>query len=264
MIPWMSASDTRLPILLIFSSTVLMSSALRISMAFCSSFSAFCASPRFGAFSGWPRSTSRLLMVCSACSSPHLLPAERKNLSAFSADLVPSARSPMAFSISAIMRHMLPWPMLSPRPAKMSAAAFAAFIALWGWFSMACVCATISRRSTSPRRLPEVFTAVSSLLAACSPAFGLSCMMCACTTTSKDFTMPLVLFRSRKMPMASVAVLSPCETFSNLSWALATVFIAVASPFLFPMSLYNDAAFSAAWTTSSGVDLSASSVSCMW
>mmetsp|Transcript_52057 Transcript_52057/g.155408 ORF Transcript_52057/g.155408 Transcript_52057/m.155408 type:complete len:240 (+) Transcript_52057:465-1184(+) len=238
--PWMSESETRLPILLIFSSTALTSSALRISMAFCSSFSAFWASPRLGAFSGWPRSTRRLLMVCSACSSPHLLPADRKNFKALSAALVASAMSlgwPIARCMSATMRYMFPWPMLSPRPAKMSSADLAAFSALWGWFSMAWVDAIISRRSTSPRRLPEVFTAASSLLAACRPAFGFSCMTCACTMISRDFTMPLVLFRSRKMSRACVAVFNPIVTFCSLNCALATVFIAVASPFWLPISL---------------------------
>mmetsp|Transcript_51068 Transcript_51068/g.160658 ORF Transcript_51068/g.160658 Transcript_51068/m.160658 type:complete len:235 (-) Transcript_51068:702-1406(-) len=229
--PWMSESETRLPILLILSSTALTSSALRISMAFCSSLSAFCASPRFGAFSGWPRSTRRLLMVCKACSSPHLLPADRKHFSAFSAALVASANSPMARCMSAVMRYILPWPMLSPSPAKTSVAALAAFSALWGWFSMACVDAIISKMSTSPRKLPAVFTAASSLLAACKPALGFSCMMFACTMTSRDFTMPRVLLRSRKMSKASVAIFNPIETFANLSCALATVFIAVASPF---------------------------------
>mmetsp|Transcript_38594 Transcript_38594/g.111508 ORF Transcript_38594/g.111508 Transcript_38594/m.111508 type:complete len:273 (-) Transcript_38594:9-827(-) len=81
---------------------------------------------------------------------------------------------------------------------------------------------------------------------------------------SNDFTMPLVLPSSRKIPIASVAVFNPVEIFSCRSCAFATVFIAVASPFLFPTSLYKEAAFSAAWTTSSGVDLSVSSVSCMW
>mmetsp|Transcript_53199 Transcript_53199/g.106787 ORF Transcript_53199/g.106787 Transcript_53199/m.106787 type:complete len:219 (+) Transcript_53199:522-1178(+) len=210
----MSASETKFPNLFSFSSTDLMSSTLRISMAFWSSFNAFCASPRLGAFSGWPRSTKRLLMLCKACSSPHLLPAALKNFSAFSADFVASPMAPAldvakARYMSACNKHMLPWPMLSPNAAKMSEAWPANLSALWGWFNMACVPAIISKRSTSPRWLPEVLTAVNSLLAACKPAMGLSWRMFACTMISNDFTIPLVLCKSLKMLKASCAVFKP-------------------------------------------------------